>query len=62
MSAKTEKFFDVRLRMVVWIARSKIEKGQFTDHHGHTRYSLSGQTIDGRKLTKFVDKSYWDMF
>ncbi len=57
---KTEKFFDVRLKMVVWIPLNKIEKGTFTDHHGDTRYSLVGQTIDGRKLTKFVDKSRWD--
>ncbi len=57
---RTEKFYDVRLRMAVYIPRKNIEKGTFTDHHGHTRYSLVGQTIDGRKLTKFVDKSYWD--
>ncbi len=60
MDARTEKFFDVRLRMVVYIPKKRVEKFEFTDHHGNIRYGVTGQTIDGRKLTKFVERPYWD--
>lgn len=56
----TERFYDVRTKLLLRIPRSKVEKFVFTDHHNKKRYGLKGTTIDNRVLTKFVEKAYWD--
>ena len=56
----TIEFYDVKIRSKVQIDESKVKKATFNTKNGQVRYGLRAKTEDGRNLTKFVSKSYWD--
>jgi hypothetical protein len=52
-----ETFYDVKLRKKVDAeVTEKVKYGQ----PGRERYAFRAKTVDGRNLTKFVNKATWD--
>lgn len=58
--ADTVEFYDVKLRKKVEIAMANVRKTTFTTKNGQVRHGLRAKTEDGRNLTKFVSKDYWE--
>lgn len=58
--ADTVDFYDVKTRQKVAIPISQVKKTTFTTKNGQVRHGLRAKTSDGRNLTKFVSKDYWD--
>lgn len=58
------QFYDVKLRQKVDIPESQITKTKYTrttkSGSVQVRYAIRAKTSDGRNLTKFVSKEYWD--
>ncbi len=55
-------FMDSKFRKLVDIPLERVTKETFNTMYGNQkRYALKGITEDGRTLTKFVGKGYWDL-
>ena len=53
------EFYDLKLKKKVQIDESTVRKVIFETKSG-TRYGLKAETIDGRKVTKFISKEAWE--
>lgn len=60
MGTNIFKFYDVRKRVFVEVAKADVTKATFTPHNGETRYALRGVITDGQTATKFVPKEDWN--
>lgn len=56
----TVEFYDVKTRKKVTLDASRVLKTTFHTNDGQVRYALRARADDGRSLTKFVSKAYWD--
>lgn len=56
------EFYDVKTRKKVLISQDLVKKVQFRTKGVAVRYGLRARTVDGRNLTKFVSKGYWERF
>lgn len=58
------QFYDVKTRQTVDVPESQLTKKKYTrttkSGSVQVRYAIRAKTSDGRNLTKFVSKEYWD--
>lgn len=56
------KFFDVKTRTIISIDRASTWKYSWkpTTRPNRVRYAVCGKTPDGRVLTKFTSKEFWN--
>ena len=53
------KFYDIKMKQHVEVDESKVVKVIYNNNN-RTTYAVRGKTEDGRNLTKFVKKDFWE--